>query len=199
MPRTLILASAALVFASVSPAALPESQSAVMSLLGRPLAPLALEPGDEARMQAQLAQAVATWEKDRNDADALIWVGRRTAYLGRYREAIEIYSQGIERHPADARMYRHRGHRYLTVREIDRAISDFEKAVELIDGRPDEVEPDGLPNARNVPTGTLHSNIWYHLALGYYLQGKFDRAAAAWTRARDSVANLLKTPEALAR
>ena len=189
MPRTLILASAALVFASVSPGALPESQSAVMSLLGRPLAPLALEPGDEARMQAQLAQAVATWEKHRNDADALIWVGRRTAYLGRYREAIEIYSQGIARHPGDARMYRHRGHRYLTVREIDRAISDFEKAVELIDGRPDEVEPDGLPNARNVPTGTLHSNIWYHLALGYYLQGKFDRAAAAWTRARDSVAN----------
>ena len=189
MLRTLILAAAAVLFASVSPAAIPESQAAVTSLLGRPLDPLALEPGDEARMQGQLAEAVAIWEKDLDDADALIWVGRRTAYLGRYREAIEIYSQGIARHPEDARMYRHRGHRYLTVREIDRAITDFEEAVELIDGRPDEVEPDGLPNARNIPTGTLHSNVWYHLALGYYLQGKFDRAAAAWTRARDAVAN----------
>ena len=78
-------------------------------------------------MEAELADAVAAWEKDRSDADALIWVGRRTAYLGRYREAIGIFSDGIARHPADARMYRHRGHRYLTVREIDQAIADFEK------------------------------------------------------------------------
>ncbi|HEU4515916.1 MAG TPA: hypothetical protein VFR77_01310 [Steroidobacteraceae bacterium] len=161
----------------------------VVSLLGEPLVAQAPAPGDAARMEAQLADAVAAWDRDRNDADALIWVGRRTAYLGRYREAIDIYSQGIARHPADARMYRHRGHRYLTVRDIDGAIADFEKAIELIRGKPDEVEPDGLPNARNIPTGTLHSNIWYHLALGYYLKGDFSRAAAAWTRARDAVAN----------
>ena len=115
--------------------------------------------------------------RDRNDADALIWLGRRTAYLGRYREAIQIFSDGIARHPTDARMLRHRGHRYLTVRELDRAIVDFEKAVELMAGQPDAIEPDGLPNARNIATGTLHSNVWYHLALGYYLQGDFSRAA----------------------
>ncbi len=148
-----------------------------------------MEPETEARMEAQLADARAVWEKDRNDADALIWVGRRTAYLGRYREAIELFSDGITRHPADARMYRHRGHRYLTVREIDKAIADLEKAAGLIAGQPDQVEPDGLPNARNIPTGTLHSNVYYHLALGYYLEGNFDRAAATWTRARDAVAN----------
>jgi tetratricopeptide (TPR) repeat protein len=189
MRSTIAIAAASLVLAAHAGSARPDPDATVTSLLGRPLAPLALEPEDAARMEAQLADAVAAWEKDRDDADALIWVGRRTAYLGRYREAIDIYSQGIARHPADARMYRHRGHRYLTVREIDRAIADFEKGIELIEGRPDEVEPDGLPNARNVPTGTLHSNIWYHLALGYYLRGEFDRAAAAWTRARDAVAN----------
>ena len=189
MRSLLILATATVIVAFAALDARPESQTPVTSLLGKPLTPLALEPGDEARMRAQLAEAVATWETDRDDADALLWVGRRTAYLGLYREAIDIYTQGIARHPADARMYRHRGHRYLTVREIDRAIADFEKAAELIDGRPDEVEPDGLPNARNVPTGTLHSNIWYHLALGHYLQGKFDRAAASWSRAREAVAN----------
>jgi len=161
----------------------------IASLLGQPLAAQALAPEDEARMEAQLAEARATWEQDRNDADALIWVGRRTAYLGRYREAIGIFSDGIARHPADARMYRHRGHRYLTVREIDCAIADFEKAAALMAVRPDEVEPDGLPNARNVPTGTLHSNVWYHLALGHYLKGDFSRAADTWIKARDSVAN----------
>ncbi len=161
----------------------------VTSLLGRPLAPPGLEPETEARMEVQLAEARAAWEKDRDGADALIWVGRRTAYLGRYREAIEIFSDGIARHPTDARMYRHRGHRYLTVREIGKAIADFEKAAALIAGRPDEVEPDGLPNARNIPTGTLHSNVYYHLALGYYLQGDFGRAADTWARARDAVDN----------
>jgi tetratricopeptide (TPR) repeat protein len=140
-------------------------------------------------METQLADALAAWDKDRNDADALIWVGRRTAYLGRYREAIDLFSDGIARHTADARMYRHRGHRYLTVREIDRAIADFEKAVDLIADQPDTIEPDGLPNARNMPTGTLHSNVYYHLALGYYLKGDFGRAAETWAKARDAVGN----------
>jgi tetratricopeptide (TPR) repeat protein len=187
--RFAILAiSAALVAASPAPP--PEaSPPAVVSLLGQPLAMVPLEPEGKTRMEAQLAEAVAAWAKDRDDADALIWVGRRTAYLGRYREAIAIFTDGIARHPHDPRMYRHRGHRYLTVREIDAAIADLEKAAELMAGRPDEVEPDGLPNARNIPTGTLHSNVWYHLALARYLKGEFHLAAETWKRARDAVGN----------
>lgn len=171
-------------------AAGPEaSPPGITSLLGQPLVPPSLAPETAARMEAQLAEARAAWDRDREDADALIWVGRRTAYLGRYREAIDLFSEGIARHPDDARMYRHRGHRYLTVREIDKAIADLEKAVRLIAGQPDQVEPDGLPNARNIPTGTLHSNVYYHLALGYYLKGDFDRAADTWARAREVVGN----------
>lgn len=143
-------------------------------------------------MEAQLATATADLNKNRDNVDALIWVGRRTAYLGRFRDAIALYSEGIKAHPNDARLYRHRGHRYLTVREIDLAISDFEKAVSLITAtgaQPDEVEPDGQPNARNTPTSTLHSNIYYHLGLGYYLKRDFVRAADAWRKARDVVRN----------
>lgn len=189
MRRTCTFLAALLMVVVALPEARPDPQAAVTSLLGRPLVPPALDPAAGANMQARLADALAAWDRDRDDADALIWAGRRTAYLGRYREAIEIFSQGIARHPADARMYRHRGHRYLTVREIDRAIADFEKAATLIDGKSDEIEPDGLPNARNIPTGTLHSNVWYHLALAYYLKGEFDRAAATWAKARDAVGN----------
>jgi tetratricopeptide (TPR) repeat protein len=186
----LFLPSAAVVLMSALLVARADTHpSGVTSLLGRPLAPMALDPEAKARVEAQLADSRAVWEKDRDDADALIWVGRRTAYLGRYREAIDLFSDGIARHPADARMYRHRGHRYLTVREIDKAIADFEKAVTLIAGQPDQIEPDGMPNARNIPTGTLHSNIHYHLALAYYLEGDFDRAADTWVRARDAVDN----------
>ena len=175
--------------ATLAAAGAAETRPGITSLLGSPLAAPAPTPEAESTMKAQLADAVATWNRDRSDADALIWVGRRTAYLGRYREAIDIFSEGIARHPADARMYRHRGHRYLTIREIDKAIADFETAIALIAGQPDQVEPDGQPNARNIPTGTLHSNIYYHLALGHYLKGDFDRAAAIWEKARDAVAN----------
>jgi len=164
-------------------------QTGITSLLGRPLTAPAIPPEAEARMKAQLAEALEQWQQQQNDPDALIWAGRRAAYLGQYREAIDIFTDGITRHPADARMYRHRGHRYLTVRDIDAAITDFEKAAGLIAGRPDQVEPDGQPNARNIPTSTLHSNIYYHLALGYYLKGDFSRAADTWMKARDAVRN----------
>ena len=162
------------------------------SLLGRKLVSPAPSPESLARMEAQLATAMAAWDKNRDDVDALIWVGRRTAYLGRFRDAIALYSEGIKGHPNDARLYRHRGHRYLTIREIDLAIADFEKAVALITAAgapPDEAEPDGQPNTRNTPTSTLHSNIYYHLGLGYYLKRDYVRAADQWLKARDVVRN----------
>jgi tetratricopeptide (TPR) repeat protein len=186
MRPLLLLTLAALV---VARAGAEPARADVVSLLGELLAAEALPAETESRLEAQLAGARAAWDRDRSDVDALIWVGRRTAYLGRYREAIAIFSEGIARHPGDARLYRHRGHRFLTVRELDRAVADLEKADAIAAGRPDEVEPDGLPNARNLPTGTLKSNIGYHLALAYYLQGDFARAADAWRRARDAVAN----------
>jgi tetratricopeptide (TPR) repeat protein len=143
-------------------------------------------------MEADLATAMAAWDKNHDDMDALIWVGRRLGYLGRFRDAIAYYTEGIKTHPNDARLLRHRGHRYLTIREIDLAIADLEKAVTLITAPgapPDEVEPDGQPNARNTPTSTLHSNIYYHLGLGYYLKRDYVRAADAWRKARDVVRN----------
>ncbi|HEV2130343.1 MAG TPA: tetratricopeptide repeat protein, partial [Longimicrobiaceae bacterium] len=160
-------------------AAAPEA----VSLLGQPLHSPALAPETSERLERALAEARAAYEAAPDDADALIWLGRRTAYLGRYRDAIEIFSEGIRKHPGDARMYRHRGHRYITVRELDRAAADFERAAELIRGEPDEMEPDGMPNRFNIPTSTLHSNIWYHLGLAHYLRGDFDRALSAYREA----------------
>jgi len=133
--------------------------------------------------ETKLNEALERLKKDPKSADNIIWVGRRTAYLGPYRDAIKIYSDGIKKFPSDARFYRHRGHRFITVRCFNAAIADLEKAAKLIKGRPDEIEPDGLPNARNIPTSTLHSNIWYHLGLAYYLKGDFERALRAYREA----------------
>jgi tetratricopeptide (TPR) repeat protein len=92
-------------------------------------------------------------------------------------------------YPTDPRLFRHRGHRYITVRQFEFAIADLENAATLVKGQPDEVEPDGQPNARNVPTSTLQSNIWYHLALARYLTADYARAADDWRRAKDAVKN----------
>lgn len=133
--------------------------------------------------EEKLGEAREQFEKDPRSAERIIWFGRRTAYLGRYKDAIAIYTEGIKQFPNDARLYRHRGHRLLTLRCFDAAVTDFEKAAKLIKSKPDEIEPDGLPNARNIPTSTLQSNIWYHLGLAYYLKGDFRRALTAYREA----------------
>ena len=156
-----------------------------MSLLGRPLFAPAIPAEARERMEQQLREARAAYERAPHDADAIIWLGRRLAYLGYYRDAIEVFTEGIAKHPDDARFYRHRGHRFITTRQLGRAVTDLERAAALMRDRPDEVEPDGQPNRYGIPVSTLKSNILYHLALAYYLQHDFERAAAVW---RDAVA-----------
>jgi len=110
------------------------------------------------------------------DAQRVVWYGRRLAYAGDYREAIKIFSEGIFDSPNDAMFYRHRGHRYITIHEFDRAIADLEKAAGLIKGKSNMAEQDGAPNEFNIPVSTLHGNIYYHLGLAYYLKQDFENA-----------------------
>jgi tetratricopeptide (TPR) repeat protein len=145
----------------------------------QPLPPVMSEASRQLH-EKNLAEARIAYEKSPGDAEAIIWLGRRTAYLGRYAEAIAIFSEGARKHPQDARMLRHRGHRWITLRQFDRAVADLEHAARLVRGKPDEIEPDGLPNERNIPTSTLQSNIHYHLGLAHYLRGDLPRALEAY-------------------
>jgi tetratricopeptide (TPR) repeat protein len=147
------------------------------SLLGEKLLRPAPTGETRAKMEELLSAATRAFNSTPTNADSIIWLGRRTAYLGRFNEAIDIYTRGVAIHPKDARLLRHRGHRYLTTRQLDKAIADFQKAYELTRNKPDEIEPDGLPNARNIPTSSLKSNIRYHLGLAHYLKGDFEKAS----------------------
>lgn len=153
------------------------------SLLGEPLSPRPI--GDEARaaLERNLAAARAAYDHTPGDADSIIWFGRRLAYLERYNDAIGVFTEGVEKHPDDARMYRHRGHRYLSVRRFDDAVADLTRAAELVRDTPDSVEPDGAPNARGIPLSTTNGNIYYHLALAHYLKGDYEPSLAAWREA----------------
>lgn len=152
------------------------------SLLGEPLYRPQLDDDFARRQQTLLDMALQTLGERPGDPDAIVWAGRRMAYLGQYQRALWTYSRGVDAHREEPRLYRHRGHRYLTVRRLAAAIRDLRRAGELIAGTPDEVEPDGLPNARNVPTSTLHSNVWYHLGLAHYLEHDFESALEAYRR-----------------
>ena len=114
--------------------------------------------------------------------DNFIWYARRKGYLGRYKDAVDALTIALEKFPSDARIYRHRGHRLITLRCFDDAVRDLKKAAALTKGKSDEIEPDGIPNAKNIPTSTLQSNIWYHLGLAYYLKGDLKRALIAYEK-----------------
>jgi tetratricopeptide (TPR) repeat protein len=131
----------------------------VISLLGKKLY---AEPatGDQLKkLQDELRNAMRQVELNPDDPEALILYGRRLAYLWRYHDAIDIYSKGIEKYPDHAMLYRHRGHRYISVREFKKAVDDLTLASQLDDRSFD---------------------IWYHLGLAHYLLGEFEKASSAY-------------------
>src|SRR5687768_18413669 len=101
------------------------------SLFGKQLYVPATIPNQQ-KLQADLAQAEKTLATNPKDAEAIIWVGRRLGYLWRFNDAIATFTKGIELHPDNPKFYRHRGHRYITIRQFARAQADFEKASQLI-------------------------------------------------------------------
>ena len=157
----------------------------ILDLWDRPLEP---PPASEAAL-ANLEQARAEWEAEPERVESWIWLGRRLAYLGRYGEAIAVYSDALRRFPNEPRLLRHRGHRWISVRRFDRAVEDLSLAAQWIEGQPDRVEPDGLPNAQNIPLSTLHTNVWYHLGLAHYLLGDWEAAREAYERCRKAGSN----------
>ena len=129
------------------------------------------------------------FSKNPDNLDDLIWYGRFTAYTGNYREAIAIYSAGLKQFPNESRLLRHRGHRYITVRQFNKAIDDLSKAAQLIKGKENMVEEDGAPNAQNIPVSTMHGNIYYHLGLAHYLNGDMPAALSAYKKCLETSSN----------
>jgi tetratricopeptide (TPR) repeat protein len=78
-----------------------------------------------------------------------------------HQQAIDTFSQGLLLDPFHALLYRHRGHRYLNLREFNPARADLELS------------------SRIDPTNW---DTWYHLGLGHYLVGDFARAEIAYRR-----------------
>ena len=153
------------------------------SLLGDGLVRPEFDEETKERLTSNLQEAIKNFNEDPDSPDNIIWVARHTAYLWRYQDAIYILTDGLNDYTDNPKFYRHRGHRYITIREFDKAISDLLKARNLIQGEPDQIEEDGAPNAANIPVSTLHFNIHYHLGVAYFLNGQYDFAVDAFNDA----------------
>jgi tetratricopeptide (TPR) repeat protein len=136
-------------------------------------------PDAQRKLDSAASRAAAELQRDSSE-DAYIWYGRREAYRYDYRKAISIYTSALKKFPGSYKLLRHRGHRFITVREFDRAIQDLERAAEIMPKDSLEIEPDGLPNKLNIPLSTAQFNVYYHLGLAHYLQGDFSRAEKAY-------------------
>ena len=151
------------------------------SLLGKTLFAPQLDPDEHRKRQVAYDETRVKFKNDPSEEN-IIWLGRRAAYLGKYGEAIRVFSEGLECFPDSYRLLRHRGHRFITRRQFDVAIRDLSRAAELIEGVPDEIEPDGMPNEKNIPRSTTNTNIYYHLGLAYYLKGDFAQSADVYRK-----------------
>src|SRR5258705_13024105 len=80
-----------------------------------------------------------------------------------FREAIATFTRGLEIEPNNALLLRWRGHRYLSVREFDRALADLTRG--------GGIDP------------TIYG-IWYHLGVVQFLRGNFADAAASFAKAQ---------------
>jgi len=154
----------------------------VVSLDNKELNPLPLAKDTREKYEQNLVKAMENYHDNPTDINNIIWYGRRKAYLGYYWEAIRIFTEGISMYPDSSQLYRHRGHRYITVRKFDEAIADLETAAQLAQEEENFVEPDGLPNKAGIPLSNNKFNIYYHLGLANYLKGDYYKALEAYRK-----------------
>lgn len=165
------------------------SPNSIVSLLGAILPEKQLTEKALGQRTTQLEKARKKYETDPENIDNIIWYGRRMAYLGRYQEAIRIYSIGLDLNPNSYHLLRHRGHRYITVRKFKEAIEDLQRAAFYARPMENAIEPDGLPNRLDMPLTNDKFNIWYHLGIAYYLKGNYDKAISAFKKCKDFADN----------
>src|SRR2546425_7360535 len=110
-----------------------------------------------------IARAESALAADPRSVERIIQLGIAQSGARQFREAIQTFTRGLAIAPTDAMLYRWRGHRYLSVREFDRALDDLTRGSRL---------------------DSTNYGIWYHLGIVRYARGDFAAAAEAFARAQ---------------
>lgn len=107
---------------------------------------------------ARAEQALAA---DPRNVDLIIALGVAQSGAQQFREAIATFTRGLAIAPGTVMLYRWRGHRFISVREFDRAMADLTRGYGL---------------------DSLNYGILFHLGVLRFVNGDFNGAADAFGR-----------------
>lgn len=119
------------------------------------------DTGPVARAQKVLAE-------NPKDVANVIQMGVAQSGARQFREAIATFTQGLTFAPNDVMLYRWRGHRYLSVRELDKAMADLAHGYQL---------------------DSTNYGVLYHLGIVRFARGDFNGAADLFARAQPRAPN----------
>lgn len=153
------------------------------TLVGTPITEPGWSAETKARLEKDLEIARAVMDIAPEREDSYIWLGRRLGYLARNGEAVDVFTAGLERFPDSYKLMRFRGRHLARNRQFERAIADYRRAAELVEGIQDSYEPDGIINARHQYLGSYRSNIHYYLGQTSWAVGDYQATYDGMTRA----------------
>ncbi|MBL0173165.1 MAG: tetratricopeptide repeat protein [Gemmatimonadaceae bacterium] len=122
--------------------------------------------GIEYRAQADtgpVARAQAALDADPRNVQRIIALGVAQSGARQFREAIATFTRGLAIAPNDAMLYRWRGHRYISVREFDKAQADLTRGYQL---------------------DSTNYGILFHTGVLRFIKGDFAGAATMFAKAQ---------------
>lgn len=175
---TIIFLLAAFVgWGQAQPAAPAGPAPEAISFSGKPLVAKEADPKSLAKCDSLVAAIRAKGDLSEEDYVAM---GRALVSISQFRKAVDVYSQGLSKYPNSYKLLRHRGHRYINLRQLERAITDLSRAERLIrtEGEVYEFDAAGKQGA------TYQHQIWYHIGLYYFLKKDYPASAEAFEKSR---------------
>ncbi len=148
---------------------------------GSPVPPLEVYSEKQIEREDNLHKARAAFDAKPDDPAAGISLARHLAWYGRYHDAIAVYTKLIGKDPTNFRAFRHRGHRYLTLRQFEKGVADLAESGRLIEANWATIQNE--PTAEGDDTAEQYRwSIWYHLALGQFFARDFAGAEASFRK-----------------
>lgn len=132
-------------------------------MLGDPLHAAVSQGAQAEELAVKVTEARAVHQADQGDVDKVRAYAKALASgSARYREAISVLNEALERFPEHAMLLCDRGHYRVNMRQLELAKDDLERAKVLAPGSND---------------------VWYHLGLSHWMLGEFAAALGAFQQA----------------
>lgn len=137
--------------------------------------PLYTRPADSLATIKNDSVVQAIRAKAELSEDDYVALGRSLVSVGQFRQAVDAFTEGLAKYPNSFKILRYRGHRYINLRQLDNAITDLNRAEELI--RPEQ------PVWETDSTGPSYQhNIWYHIGIYHFMKRGYPTAAEAFEK-----------------